>query len=89
MGKEWKVEDGHYPGFKKLTGPAFVVSVVMCASDISTEEYFARDADLHLMAAAPELLECLKAAIDIIGHPDDDLTKLFASVVAKAEGRKS
>lgn len=89
MKKEWKVEDGHYPGFKKLTGPAFVVSVVMSASDLTLEDYIARDADLHLMAAAPELLECLKEAIDIIGHPDDNLTKLFASVVAKAEGRAS
>ena len=44
-------------------------------------------ANARLIAAAPELLECLKAAMQIIGHPDDSFSKLAASVIAKAEGK--
>lgn len=40
---------------------------------------------LHM--AAPDLLAALKTAIDIIGHPDDEMTKHFVEVVSKAEGR--
>ncbi len=44
-------------------------------------------ANALLIAAAPELLEALKAAVEIIGHPDDPMTQLFEKVIAKAEGR--
>lgn len=43
-------------------------------------------ANAHLIAAAPDLLECMKAAVSIIGHPDDAMTKHFNEVIAKATG---
>jgi hypothetical protein len=51
----WKVVDGHYPSFKEVTGPSFKISVVMWATDLTEADYQKRNADLHLIAAAPEL----------------------------------
>jgi hypothetical protein len=42
-----------------------------------------------LIAAAPELLEALKLAQSIIGHPDDAHSQHIAAVIAKAEGEKT
>jgi hypothetical protein len=39
----------------------------------------------RLIAAAPELLEALKLAQSIIGHPDDAHSRHIAAVIAKAE----
>lgn len=52
-----------YPSFKILRGPSFSVSVVMGATDLTFEDYLRRDADLQLMAAAPDLLEALQALL--------------------------
>ena len=41
----------------------------------------------RLIAAAPELLEALKLAQQIIGHPDDAHSKLIDAAIAKAEGK--
>lgn len=43
-------------------------------------------ANLRLIAAAPDLLAALKLAHTIIGHPDDDGSKIIAAAIAKAEG---
>ena len=43
-----------------------------------------RDANARLIAAAPELLDALKLAASIIGHPDDEMSKYIASIIAKA-----
>lgn len=45
------------------------------------------EANCDLIVAAPDLLAALKAAVEIIGHPDDAVSKHFAAVIAKAEGR--
>jgi hypothetical protein len=45
-------------------------------------------ADARLIAAAPELYAALKLAQTIIGHPDDDASKLIVEVLAKARGEK-
>ena len=37
--------------------------------------------------SAPELLEALKLAAAIIGHPDDEGSKFIAAAIAKAEGK--
>jgi hypothetical protein len=42
-------------------------------------------ANAHLIAAAPELLEMLKHARDIIGFVDSDVSKKISAVIAKAE----
>ncbi len=44
-----------------------------------------RDANQRLIAAAPELLEALKLAQSIIGHPEDAHSKLISAAIAKAE----
>jgi hypothetical protein len=44
-------------------------------------------ANARLIAAAPELLEALKLAQSIIGHPEDAHSKLIAAAIAKAEGQ--
>lgn len=40
----------------------------------------------RLIAAAPDLLEALKLARSIIGHPDDAHSKLIDAAIKKAEG---
>jgi hypothetical protein len=49
------------------------------------------DSDAALIAAAPELLEALKAASetihDLIGQEAEGVAKLCREVIAKAEGR--
>lgn len=47
-----------------------------------------RDANARLIAAAPELLEALKLARSIIGHPDDAHSKLIDAAIKKAEGTR-
>lgn len=44
-------------------------------------------ANCALIAAAPDLLEALKLAQTIIGHPDDCGSQIIADAIAKAEGR--
>jgi hypothetical protein len=39
-----------------------------------------------LIAAAPDLLEALKFAQSIIGHPDDAGSQMIAAAIAKATG---
>jgi hypothetical protein len=47
----------------------------------------AADELLRLHALNSELLEALKLAQQIIGHPDDAHSKLIAAAIAKAEGK--
>lgn len=42
--------------------------------------------DARLIAAAPELLEALKFAQSIIGHPDDVGSQMIAAAITKATG---
>ncbi|WP_371355564.1 hypothetical protein ACA087_00605 [Pseudomonas chlororaphis] len=55
----WAVVDGYYPGFIKIAGPAFDISIVTSAADLDFKDFCARTADAKLIAAAPELLEAL------------------------------
>jgi hypothetical protein len=45
-------------------------------------------ANARLIAAAPDLLEALKFAQSIIGHPDDAGSQMIAAAIAKATGSK-
>jgi hypothetical protein len=45
-------------------------------------------ANALLIAAAPDLLEALKFAQSIIGHPDDVGSQMIAAAIAKATGEK-
>jgi hypothetical protein len=88
----WKVVDGHYPSFKNVTGPSFTISVVMWATDLTEADYQKRNADLHLIAAAPELLAALQLAVRQNGHDmlmtGEELRKCEAAI-AKAKGEQS
>ena len=45
-------------------------------------------ANARLIAAAPELLEALKLARSIIGHPDDAHSQMIDAAIAKATGEQ-
>ena len=47
------------------------------------------EARANLIAAAPELLETLEIAEQIIGHRDNEVCKRIAAIIAKAKGRRS
>lgn len=53
---------------------------------LSVRGYEIQIADLKAVNA--ELLEALKLAQSIIGHPDDAHSKLIAAAIAKAEGQQ-
>ena len=86
----WSVIDGHYPSFKEISGPSFKISVVMWATDLTEDDYRKRDADLHLISAAPDLLEALKAMLD--SHEDactgygEGAAEKARAAIAKATG---
>jgi hypothetical protein len=86
----WEVVDGYYPSFKDVTGPSFKISVVMWATDLTEDDYQKRNADLHLIAAAPELLEALEELCRRLG-PRYFLEQSWAdplSAIAKARGQQ-
>jgi len=58
----WSVHPGHYPGFLVVKGASFNISVVTTARDLDFNDFCARRADAHLIAAAPDLLEALERA---------------------------
>lgn len=92
----WTVEPGYYPGFIEIRGASFTPSIVTCATDLSFEDFLARTADAHLMAAAPELLEALVIAegalreictVRNIPMPESTISRAQAAI-AKARGLK-
>jgi hypothetical protein len=86
----WSVTDGHYPSFKEISGPSFKISVVMWATDLTEDDYRKRDADLHLIAAAPDLLKALNAMLTHMGMDEDEWNKptfdQARAAIAKATG---
>jgi hypothetical protein len=82
----WKVVDGHYPSFKGVTGPSFKISVVMWATDLTEADYQKRNADLHLIAAAPELFEFAKEWLDRQGTDENYMVMKARAAIAKATG---
>jgi hypothetical protein len=67
----WEVMDGFYPSMKEVFGASFKINCVMWATDLTEEDYQKRKADLHLIAAAPDLLKALKECRNAIqgGQP--------------------
>lgn len=91
--KEWKVVDGHYPGFLSIIGAAYPVSIVTSAIDLSLDDFINRTNDAHLMAAAPDLLEALEECLPCLGWENDsdeeiqrehDLGNGYAELILRA-----
>ena len=80
----WAVVDGYYPSFKEVTGPSFKVSAVIWATDLTEDDYQKHNADLHLIAAAPELLESL---IDLLDREWQDNEGDFTLESARSKAR--
>ena len=63
----WNVVQSHYPAIKQIAGPSFSISAVMYATNLTEDDYKKREADLRLIAAAPELVEALAEAVKAYG----------------------
>lgn len=81
----WKVEHRGYKYIVSKSSDGYITRDV-CRMDGSTMAAFAQEANARLIASAPDLLDALKLARSIIGHPDDAHSRHIAAVIAKAEG---
>lgn len=84
----WEVIDSFSPSVKEIKGPSFTIAATMWATDLTEKDYQNRRADLHLIAAAPDLLEALKSIVgdSSIQRVSDDLHKKARAAIAKAKG---
>lgn len=83
----WKVElNKRASGWVEVKGPSFGVHGPTQAADLRLSDEIKRIADARLIAAAPELLDCLKEARRHLSGADIDLLYID-EVISKAEGR--
>lgn len=83
----WTVINSHYPAIQEISGPSFKISCVMWATDLTEDDYQKRNADLHLIAAAPELLEILGECSRILRQAGFlSASKIADRAIAKAGG---
>ena len=89
----WKVLDTQTPCIKEVYGPSFRISCVMWANDLSEADFAKRNADLALIAAAPELLEALEELLamcerqtDFNDDGDGNTLSRSKAAIAKARG---
>jgi len=80
----WLVTDSHYPSIKEISGASFNIKAVMWATDLTEDDYQKRYADLHLIAAAPDLYEALEYCIKQI--PELAYVPGIKAALAKARG---
>ena len=87
----WEVIDGFYPSVKEIKGPSFTITAVMLATDLTQKDYKNRHADLHLIAAAPDLLNALEQLVAVKDYSDRIWGATFdwdaaRAAIAKAKG---
>lgn len=82
----WSVVDVHYPSMKEIKGPSFNITVVICATYLSFEDYLRRYADAHLISAAPELLDFAEEWLSRQGDDSNYMTEKARAAIAKARG---
>jgi len=85
----WGVVQSFTPCIKTVKGPSFNVQAVMWATDLDESDYWKRQADLHLIAAAPELYEALEDALHFMESvgPPRYVRMQCESALAKARGQ--
>lgn len=95
----WKVgRDSDYPAsFGIIEGPAFPISYVLWATDVTHEMGKQRDRDAYLIAASPALYEALEGVITLVDlavscwedcpYPDVMKTRLARAKLALALAR--
>lgn len=86
MSEEWKVVPGYYPGFLEIVGASFTVSVVTTATDLSFEDFCNRTRDVHIMAAAKDMLLALEAVVSVADRATVEFDMARAAI-AKARDR--
>ena len=64
-GQEWSVVPGQSPGTLYVRGPSFTTMVITTASDLSGEDYIARNADARRIARVPDMEAALLAAEEL------------------------
>ena len=83
----WEVVDHeHYPSFREVRGPSFNVKAVMVATDLTFADYLQRDADLHLIAAAPDLYDALCDMVSDHAEISQATLDFARRALAKARG---
>ena len=85
----WEVVGANYPSMKTVFGPSFKITAVMWANDLQESDYQVRDADLQLIATAPDLLEALETILDCYncqGTLSDEQINNALAVITKATG---
>ena len=85
--KSWKIVEGFSPVVKEIKGPSFTIAAIMWATDFTEKDCQNRHDDLHLIAAAPDLLEALEALVTQVSdsHAYGELADARAAI-AKAKG---
>lgn len=85
----WTVVKGSYPGVIHVAGPPQPITIITTALDIDLEGSWEREANAHLIAAAPDLLEALQVAEMVLrerGLRAMGEYKQIEAAIAKATG---
>ena len=83
----WKYSTEPQPNGCPIIGAQGLMIAMLAHTVKQADQRETALANARLIAAAPELLEALKLAQSIIGHPEDAHSKLIAAAIAKAEGQ--
>lgn len=73
----WRVVDGSSPGVLYVEGPPLPITIITTALDIDFAGSMEREANAHLIAAAPELYAAVEAVIGAVRDylPPDGISK--------------